>query len=86
VGAFTEELGSTFDERDEAIEDDCEKWGLEGGKTIKTHVAHERNRNFVIEAKSEFLRTHGRLFCEICNLSLEDRYGNLGKNILTVFP
>jgi predicted HNH restriction endonuclease len=84
VGNFTEELRSAFDEREEAIQDYCEKWGIEGGKTIKTHVAHERDRNLVIEAKSEFIRKRGRLFCEICNLSLEDRYGNLGKNIVDI--
>jgi hypothetical protein len=71
-----------MDERDEAIDELQDKWFMEGGKSIRTHLAYERNRNLVIEAKKELIGKYGRLMCNICGMSLEEIYGDIGKNVM----
>lgn len=67
---------------DEIVE--REKWFLEGGMTIQTHMAYERNRKAIEEAKNDMLGENKKLFCKICGFSLEDKYGELGRGIIDI--
>lgn len=48
---------------------------IEGSKKLVTHVRTERNQALVREAKREFQKKHGRLFCEGCGFEFAVRYG-----------
>jgi hypothetical protein len=79
-------LNPFVDERDKIIDEivEREKWFLEGGMTIKTHMAYERNRKAIEEAKNDMLRENKKLFCKICGFSFEDKYGKLGRGIIDI--
>ncbi|WP_164902820.1 HNH endonuclease [Rhizobium sp. WSM1325] len=54
----------------------------EGGRTQKEHYRLERNPAVVKIAKANFLRKHGRFFCEICSFDFATTYGSIGKTFI----
>lgn len=78
------ELKGIYDERDYFMSDvpsDTNAY-LEGQRKVKSHWAHERNRKVVAEAKRQFKKKHGKLYCTACGFSFEEKYGDLGVNII----
>jgi hypothetical protein len=55
---------------------------LEGKRRLVQHITIERNSRLIKEAKENFKRIHGRLFCEVCNLDFEKVYGELGQDYI----
>ena len=57
--------------------------GFTEGKTVlKTHLSKERNRTLIKVAKEEFIKNHGKLYCEVCGFDFEEVYGDLGKDYI----
>lgn len=54
----------------------------EGKIVERKHKARERNSQVIYNAKSNFKKKHGKLFCEICNFDFENKYGELGKDFI----
>lgn len=55
----------------------------EGKVVLRKHLCRERNSNLVAEAKRRFKEKHeGKLFCEICEFSFSDKYGELGADFI----
>jgi hypothetical protein len=56
----------------------------EGKKRLVQHARLEKVRNsaLVREAKRLFKKTHGRLFCEICDFDFENNYGKRGRDYI----
>lgn len=54
----------------------------EGRESFKTHRILERNPKVIKLAKKEYMKIHGRLFCEICNFSFGTKYGERGKDYI----
>jgi hypothetical protein len=78
-----EKIGDTYDDRDEFLVGEDPSY-TEGQRVVRTHWAYERDRNAVNEAKRRMKSKYGKLFCEICNFSFEDKYGSLGKGVIDV--
>ncbi|MDR5659011.1 HNH endonuclease [Serpentinicella sp. ANB-PHB4] len=55
---------------------------LEGKKNLKKHITIERNQSLIKEAKKEFKKNHGKLFCEICEFDFSVKYNSLGKDFI----
>ena len=51
------------------------RYAIEGGASYKIHKKIERNKKIIECKKEEFIKQHGKLFCEICGFSFEDIYG-----------
>jgi len=54
----------------------------EGKKYQISHYKRERNQTLVKKAKMSFKKEHGRLFCESCSFSFEEKYGSLGNDYI----
>lgn len=54
----------------------------EGKVKLAIHKNRERDRRLVDEAKAAFKLEHGRVYCEICNFSFEEKYGEHGQNYI----
>jgi hypothetical protein len=54
----------------------------EGKIVERRHKSRERNSELIESAKKIFWRTHGKLFCQICNFDFERIYGDLGRNFI----
>jgi predicted HNH restriction endonuclease len=54
----------------------------ENKKVLKTHYARERNQTIVKKAKEAKLRAEGKLNCEICGFSFNEKYGEHGKDYI----
>ncbi len=56
----------------------------EEGRIIdRRHLARERNRRLIEDAKQKFASEHnGRLFCEVCGFDFEKVYGKLGEGFI----
>lgn len=55
------------------------------GKLIeRTHKRRERNSKAVVLKKAEFLKEHGSIYCQICELNFEHKYGELGRDFIEV--
>jgi len=63
-------------------EDFYEEVALEGKMLSAFHIRKERNRGLVEKRKKQFLKKHGRLFCEVCNFDFSERYGERGKGFI----
>lgn len=50
----------------------------EGKILFRAHRSRERNGALVKRAKSDAIRKHGRLVCQICKFDFKGRYGQLG--------
>jgi len=47
----------------------------EGSRVLSTHYRIERKRWIIESKKASFRKAHGRLFCEVCGLDHNCRYG-----------
>lgn len=56
----------------------------EGALALKEHRMRERSRELRNAKIREFLESHGRLYCEICNFDFEETYGALGAGLIEV--
>jgi hypothetical protein len=61
---------------------DDEKDFSEGREIERIHKYRERNSKVVKIAKANFKKKHGKLFCQVCGVNFEEKYGNLGKNFI----
>ena len=58
---------------------------LEGTWQLKLHHRRERSRKLIEQKKEHFKRAHGRLRCEVCQLSFEEVYPSfLGTDFIEV--
>lgn len=53
--------------------------GIEGRTLTRLHSYKERDRKLVAQAKSQFIETYGKLFCECCGFVPGDFYGRRGE-------
>jgi predicted HNH restriction endonuclease len=57
--------------------------GFPEGKVVeRIHRKHERSRTLVNAAKKAFKDEHGKLFCQVCELDFEERYGKVGRDFI----
>ena len=54
----------------------------EGKEKYVRHKTRERRPEIIREKKKEFLKTHGRLFCEACGFDFEKAYGKRGDGFI----
>ena len=54
----------------------------EGKLVERTHKARERNNQVISLAKDNFKKSHGRLYCQICEFDFEKNYGEIGKDFI----
>lgn len=54
----------------------------EGKLVERIHLSRERNSKVVQLAKENFKAKHGRLFCQVCKIDFEKKYGKLGKDFI----
>lgn len=71
---------------DEAPQDDYIDGGdvefPEGREYEARHKARERNAKLVKKVKQDFLKKHGRLYCEACGFDFQRRYGMAGEGFI----
>lgn len=56
----------------------------EGRRLERVHIARERNRAVVEEAKRRFKLENGSLYCEMCDFDFEETYGLRGRDFIEV--
>jgi predicted HNH restriction endonuclease len=61
-----------------------EPFAYEGAENYVLHKAAERNKEIRTLKLKEFLKEHGRLFCEICGFCFEESYGEIGRGLIEV--
>ena len=66
------------------VVNDSNPFGYEGMRRAKLHISIERDRALRNRKVSQFLREHGRLYCELCNFNFKERYPFLLKDIIEV--
>ncbi len=54
----------------------------EGQKRLKTHLVRERNTKVIKDAKAEFVKKHGHLYCEVCGFDFKKVYGFRGDGFI----
>lgn len=90
-GEFTIEVGSDlghfiFSHMAVTVEDDLEPESnteySEGKEFYRLHRMRERKSGVVIQAKKQFVKKHGRLFCEVCTTDFSKVYGDRGNNFI----
>lgn len=54
----------------------------EGRKLLKSHIQRERNHSLISMAKERFIKENGRLYCQICEFSFSEVYGELGDGFI----
>lgn len=62
-------------EQAEALSEEDKVWA-EGSPRLVTHLRRERGRGLAKAKKAEFIRKHGRLFCEKCKMDPKQVYGD----------
>lgn len=77
---WTTEIGIADFAENLEMEDDFP----EGKLVERSHKRRERNRKVVERKKSDFLKIHGKIFCEICGFDFEEKYGERGTNFCEV--
>ena len=55
---------------------------VEGKRKLRKHIARERNQALIKKAKQNFVKKHGKLFCEVCEFDFEKVYGDIGKGFI----
>ena len=60
------------------------KWWYEGTSKLVTHKIKERDNDLRRQKKSEFIKIHGKLFCEKCGMDPEENYGPEGNACIEV--
>lgn len=56
----------------------------EGQIQLRLHKVRERDPKLRKKAIEFFTRKNGRIFCEVCKFSFEEKYGDLGKGFIEV--
>ncbi len=56
----------------------------EGKIKLRLHKVRERDPKLRLKAIESFRRKNGRIFCEVCKFSFEEKYGDLGKDFIEV--
>jgi len=56
----------------------------EGRIQLRLHKVRERDPKLRKKAIESFRRKNGRIFCEVCKFSFEEKYGDLGKGFIEV--
>jgi len=56
----------------------------EGKITLRMHKVRERDPKLRGKAIEQFVKTHNKLFCEVCNFSFVDTYGEIGQGFIEV--
>lgn len=54
----------------------------EGKLKLKEHLYRDRNYKVISEAKKEFEKKHGKLFCEVCGFDFNKVYGEIGEGYI----
>ncbi len=54
----------------------------EGREIESKHKVRERNQAVIKKAKEIFKRKHGKLFCQVCDFSFSERYGDIGLDFI----
>ncbi|MFD2046459.1 HNH endonuclease [Ornithinibacillus salinisoli] len=54
----------------------------EGKEAYKVHRFRERNSKVIIDAKKDFKKKYGELFCQVCGINFEKLYGERGKDFI----
>src|SRR5690606_5274941 len=54
----------------------------EGQISYRLHLSRERNPKVIYQAKENFFKKHGKLYCQACNFDFEEKYGMLGKDFI----
>jgi predicted HNH restriction endonuclease len=54
----------------------------EGREAFRIHRIRERDPKVVREAKKAFLKKHGSLYCEACEINFEEVYGERGRDYI----
>jgi 5-methylcytosine-specific restriction protein A len=71
--------------REVAIPVDEEDDGVREGRLLqRRHFVRERDRKLRQKKIADFLKTHPRVFCEICEFDFEETYGDRGKDFIEV--
>lgn len=55
---------------------------LEGGKKLVSHYIRERNGKIINKKKSDFKKKFGKIFCQICNFSFNEKYGSFADDYI----
>jgi 5-methylcytosine-specific restriction endonuclease McrA len=61
-----------------------EPFAYEGAEKFVLHKAAERDRSIRTLKLREFLKEHGKLFCEVCSFNFEETYGQIGRGLIEV--
>lgn len=61
---------------------DIDEHFIEGRTILRVHLAKERDPSLVKLVKALALSTRGELRCEVCNLSFQERYGEIGAGFI----
>ena len=59
-------------------------FAYEGQKKFVLHLTAERDRSLRSQKIDQFLADHGRLVCEVCGFSFEEKYGELGRGLIEI--
>lgn len=54
----------------------------EGKELLKQHIKKERSTKLIRDAKKQFKKKNGHLYCEICGIDFEKIYGEIGKDFI----
>lgn len=54
----------------------------EGKETERKHKARERNQALIKRVKASFKQKHGKLYCQVCDFSFYDKYGEIGDDFI----
>jgi hypothetical protein len=57
---------------------------VEGKVRLQIHKVRERDPKLARIAKQQFVRLHGRLYCELCGFSFAEIYGDAWKELIEV--
>jgi len=87
VNDFFDDLFLLADNRLEADKEDGVKPILnkrfpEGKRVERLHKSRERSSCLIRSAKNEFIKKYNKLYCQICEFSFEDKYGEIGKSFI----
>jgi 5-methylcytosine-specific restriction enzyme A len=64
-------------------DDENDQIEVKEGKVIyKLHKLRERNSKISKKKKSDYLKQHGKLDCEVCKFDFYETYGDLGKGFI----
>ena len=54
----------------------------EGREAEITHIRRERSPELIRTVKTQFLKTHGRLYCQVCDFDFKLKYGAIGDGFI----